>query len=401
MRLPELPEPILVQDQASLGAMLRELEGAREVAVDTEADSFFSYREKVCLVQVSAQDRDWIVDPLVDLDLAPLGELLADPHRTKVFHDGEYDILILKRDYGFEFANIFDTRVAATALGTETPGLASVLRDTFGYEIDKTQQRSDWSRRPLSPKQVHYAQLDTRFLVPLMHVQRERLVESERLMVVESECDRLVRIEPPENSFDPDEWVRLRGARALPPASRSALRELYIERDRIAREADLPPFRAVRNDVLVTLARRRPRNLRELGAIPGVSPGQVRRYGEALLGALERAREAGPIETLPRLRGKDAASGLDEFGVELHDRLKAWRKEQALRLGFDASLVLNRHLLTRIARERPRSADALDRIGLAAWQVDRFGQDLLELVRRFEQDVAAGKVPAPNRRRRG
>lgn len=401
MTLPELPEPILVEDQAALGAMLRELEGEREIAVDTEADSFFSYREKVCLVQISAGDRDWIVDPLAGLDLAPLGGLLADPERTKVFHDGEYDILILKRDFGFDFRNLFDTRVAAAALGTETPGLASVLRDNFGYELDKTQQRSDWSRRPLTAKQIHYAQLDTRFLVPLMHLQRKQLAEAERLMVVESECERLVRIEPPDTSFDPDEWVRLRGARTLPPAGRSALRELFIERDRIAREVDVPPFRAVRNDVLVAIARRRPRNVRELGQIPGFSPGQVRRHGERLLAALERAREAGPIETLPRLSGRDGNAGLDETGIELHDRLKAWRKEQAAEFGFDASLVLNRHLLASIARERPRRLEDLERIGLAGWQVERFGRELLDLVRRFERDVAEGRVPGQRRRRRG
>src|SRR5690348_7347132 len=94
---PELPPPTLVEGAPAFASMLSSLRGAREIAVDTEADSFFSYREKVCLIQISAVGCDWIVDPLAGFDLAPLGELLADPRRTKIFHDGEFDILVLKR----------------------------------------------------------------------------------------------------------------------------------------------------------------------------------------------------------------------------------------------------------------------------------------------------------------
>ena len=96
--------------------LTRALSREREIAVDTEADSFYHYQERVCLVQISAGGRDWLVDPLRGLDIRPLGEVLADPERIKVFHDGEYDILILKRQFGFRFASLFDTRIAAAAL---------------------------------------------------------------------------------------------------------------------------------------------------------------------------------------------------------------------------------------------------------------------------------------------
>src|SRR5262245_4234323 len=101
----DLPPPILVEDARGLERLLEDLERQREIALDTEADSFFNFREKVCLLQVTAEDRDYLVDPLAGLDVAPLGTMLADPARTKVFHDGEYDVLILKRDFGFEFAS--------------------------------------------------------------------------------------------------------------------------------------------------------------------------------------------------------------------------------------------------------------------------------------------------------
>ena len=149
--LPDLPPPTLVADQDGFEGLLEDLAGQKEIAFDTEADSFFNYREKVCLIQVTVEDRDYLVDPLSDIDVSGLGEVFADPKRTKVFHDGEYDVLILKRDFGFDFAGLFDTRIAAAALGQASPGLASVLANRFGVELDKSMQRSNWSRRPLSP----------------------------------------------------------------------------------------------------------------------------------------------------------------------------------------------------------------------------------------------------------
>ena len=134
----DLPPPILVEEEKAFGRLLEDLEGREEIAVDTEADSFFSYREKVCLIQVTVEDRDYLVDPLAGFDIGALGAVFADPDRTKVFHDGEYDVLILKRDYGFTFAGLFDTRIAAAALGETSPGLAAVLQKRFGVELDKS-----------------------------------------------------------------------------------------------------------------------------------------------------------------------------------------------------------------------------------------------------------------------
>src|SRR5687768_408783 len=104
--LDDLPPPTLIHDARGLDRLLGDLERQDEIAFDTEADSFYSYHEKVCLIQVTAEDRDYLVDPLAGLDLAPIGRILADPRKTKVFHDGEYDILILKRRYRFEFRNL-------------------------------------------------------------------------------------------------------------------------------------------------------------------------------------------------------------------------------------------------------------------------------------------------------
>jgi len=392
-----LPPPVLIEDDEGLARLVDELAELDEIAVDTEADSFYSYQEKVCLIQITGGGVDYLVDPLADLDLSPLGDVLADPDRLKVFHDGEYDVLLMKRDFGFSFAGLFDTRVAAAALGSESPGLASVLKRRFGVELDKSLQRSDWSARPLTAKQIAYARLDTHFLLPLAAEQREELEKRSRLMIVEGECSRLEGLEPPAREFQPNDFIRLKGARTLRPPEMQALRELFCMRDGLARDRDVPPFKVLGHPLLVAIARARPKNLRSLERVNGLSPRQLRKFGREILEALERAEELGPLKRVPPPPPRGDIS-LDEIESELHDRLKAWRKGHALREGIDSSLVLNRKVLLRIASERPHGRDELARIeGLLPWQEESFGEELVRLIESFEKDVRAGKVPSPRR----
>ncbi|MEM7309675.1 MAG: HRDC domain-containing protein [Planctomycetota bacterium] len=396
----DLPPPILVDDSEGMDRLLADLGSQAEIAVDTEADSFFHYRERVCLIQVTVEDRDYLVDPLSDVPLDGIGDMLADEDRVKVFHDGEYDILILKRDYGFEFRNLFDTRVAAAALGMATPGLAAVIGDRFGVELDKSLQRSNWSTRPLSAKQIAYARLDTHYLIPLMHEMREELDERGRTIIVDGECRRLEALAPQERVFEPDEFLRIKGARTLSPMHMQVLRELHILRDGLARERDLPPFKVLGNHVLIALAKSQPSSQRQLGRVEELSPRVARRIGSDLLGAIERAKEMGPMKRVPQLPSRDGTGELSEESYELHERLKTWRKTRAQAEGYDASLILNRHVLLRLAAARPGSAADLEEVeGLQDWQRELFGEEILATCDAFEDDLEAGRIELRRRRR--
>ena len=397
----DLPPPVVVEDERAFNLMLKDLEDQDTIAFDTEADSFFSYQEKVCLIQVTVEDRDYVVDPLADFDIRPLGEVFADPNRRIVFHDGEYDILILKRDYGFEFAGLFDTRVAAAAIGESSPGLASVLKKYFEVQLDKTLQRSNWCQRPLDPKQISYARLDTRYLIPLMEKFEEELKRLKRTTIVEGEFRRLEKIEPAQRKFNPDEFVRMKGVRDLSNLERQALRELYILRDGMAAKLNRPPFKVMSNQVLLNVAQALPTNSRALIDVPMFSSRMVRKMGEGVIDAITKAVHKGPIEHLPQLPPKDGSVSLDEAQYELHERLRNWRKRAAESMQLDSSLVMNRHVLMRIAVARPRSlADLAAVEGFLDWQTQQFGQELVQLIERFEQDVAAGLLPA-NKGKRG
>lgn len=394
----ELPPPELVQDGAGLERLLAALQHESEIAFDTEADSFYHYQERVCLVQITAGERDWLVDPLQGLDIRPLGAVLADPRRIKVFHDGEYDVLILRREFGFRFANLFDTRIAAAALGMEAPGLAAVVAAQFGFELDKSQQRSDWSRRPLSREQVVYARLDTHYLVDLMHTQAPALDARGRMPILRGECARLEGLVANEKTFHPDEFLRIKGARRLNLLEMRVLRELFVLREEHARTRDLPPFKVLAPQAMLALAQAMPPNVRGLERY--VPPSTVRRIGAELSAAIQRAKAEGPLERVPRPPSRAEEGELEEAEQELHERLKQWRKERAQGEGLDSALVLNRRVLLRLAESRPRTRADLAQIeGLLPWQVELFGDELLRVIETFEQDLAAGRIELRRRSR--
>ena len=402
-RIEDLPPPTLVQTEAELSRLLEAVDGEDAIAVDTEADSFFSYRDKVCLLQVTAGGEDWLVDPFAELDLGRFASVFEDPGKVKIFHDAEYDVLILGREYGFRFKGLFDTRVAAAVLGSQTPGLASVLEKEFGVRLDKSQQRSNWAQRPLSPKQIAYARLDTRFLIPLMVSQRKALEQYGTMMIVDSECRRLEALEAPPAESNPDDFVKIKGARTLDPAGASALRELFIMRDKLAEKHDTPPFRILGNKSLLQLAERRPRSEREFLRIEGITSRVLTRLGDRLRRALDRAARNGPLERLPATPRRGEHVELDELAVELHERLKRLRRDVSTERQIESSYLLHRSALQRLAAAAPADRGAVEALGvLEPWQLEWFAADIVEVVRRFKDDAARGVIPARRRgRRRG
>ncbi len=167
MRLDQLPKPIFVDCPEALHRMIDDLAGQSIIAVDTEANSLFAYRERVCLIQFSTSESDYLLDTLALDDLSSLAPIFSNPDIEKVFHAAEYDILILRRDYDYSFARIFDTMVAARILGWDAVGLGALLQSEFSIHANKKYQRADWGMRPLPQDMLTYAQMDTHFLIAL------------------------------------------------------------------------------------------------------------------------------------------------------------------------------------------------------------------------------------------
>jgi ribonuclease D len=286
------PEPVLVADEVGLTALAQALSSEAVVALDTESNSFHVYRERVCLLQISTRQADWVVDPLA-VDPRPLGPLLADG-REVVLHGADYDVRCLKREYGWSPERIFDTMVAARHLGRARLGLSALVEEQFGIALSKGFQRSDWGRRPLSPEQLRYAALDTRYLLPLYDLLHGELRKRGLADRAQEEFRKISAAEPRPKVFDPEGWRRLSGVRALDPPARAALRALWAAREERASAVDRPPFKVLAEHTMVEIARRRPRTADELAGVPGMTPVMLRRVGELVLAALHRAGTGGP-----------------------------------------------------------------------------------------------------------
>ena len=230
------------------GAVRSASGGAPLLAVDTEAASFHRFTDRVYLLQISSRDETAVVDPLAVESLAPLAEVLADPNVEIVFHDADYDLRLLDREYGFRATSVFDTRIAAQLLNEPGVGLAALLEKYLGVRLDKRFQRADWSARPLSPPKCSSTPPPTPATFPSCATSSGR--SSRRAAAWagprrSSPCSTTSAGGPPMGSRD---ILRLKGAKALKGRELAILRELFEWREGVAQRTDRATFRILNNE---------------------------------------------------------------------------------------------------------------------------------------------------------
>jgi len=358
-------------------SLLSELSDSRRVAVDTEGASFHRFLDRVYLLQISTDETDVIIDPLAAGPLPGLTRLLANPEIEIVLHDADYDLRLLRQDYGARIARLFDTRVAAQLLGIRSYGLAALLEQYFGVVLEKKYQRADWSLRPLPAAMLEYAVLDTHHLLPLRDRLAEQLESAGRWSWA---AEEFLRIETDNAAPEPEEvapaFLRIKGARDLTRRELAVLRELAKWRDELARKLDRATFRVAGNDILLEIARQRPRSIAELSLIRIVPRSVIERYGSDVIEAVavgEREREQ-DLPRFPRPQRWDRDTGFDDRVAALRQR----RDEAAARLDMDPGVLCSRDRLESIARARPRSIEELTKVpGVRRWQAETLGSDLL------------------------
>lgn len=372
--------PVVVDTRQKLTALLERARPEPVIGVDTESNSLFAYFHRVCLIQISLPGCDYVIDPLA-VDVTPLEELFASESCQKVFHAAENDILGLKRDYSFTFANIFDTMLAARILGWPQAGLAAILADRYAVQLNKSLQRADWGRRPLDRALLAYAQLDTHYLLALRSQQEDDLRARGRWEEALEGFARLPQVEWVEKPFDPDSFWSLPGARDLGPTGLAILQQVFLWREEQARREDRPPFKIIDQRTLVEISRQQPGDMAALRLVAGMSGGQVQRYGAALLQAIGRGRQASP--PTPPKRSNNGGNGRpDPKTVERYDALRAWRTERAAQRGVDPDVILTNDQLMTIARQVPTSLEELAAAHvMGPWKQQEYGAAILSLLR--------------------
>ncbi len=365
-----------ISSAKELSALARRVAGEPLLAMDTEAASFHRFVDRIYLIQLSTRRETAIIDPLTAGDVAELGAALSDAKVEVVFHDADYDLRILDRDYGFHARRLFDTRIAAQLLGEPAIGLAALLEKYIGVKLDKKFQRADWSRRPLTPPMLDYAAMDTRHLPALRDELRRQLEGMKRLAWAEEEFERLEAIRWTPVSANGDSYLRIKGARSLGRRGLALLRELAHWRDEVAAELDRATFRVMPNEALLTLSAGATRTLDALKQVAGVSPRLVDARGETLLAAIERGM-AVPEKELPRFPRGERRTPDPSFDARV-DRLKAVRNQAAQELKLDPGVLCPKGTLEAVARANPASEAAMRKLpDVRQWQVDVLGKAFL------------------------
>ena len=345
-----LPEPVYINTSPALQALINTLRSEKRIAVDTESDSLYVYHEKVCLIQFSTHTVDYLVDPLSGIDVSALGHIFADQNIEKVFHAAEYDVICLRRDYGFEFANLFDTMQAARILGFPKLGLSSLLEEYFAVIVDKRFQKADWGKRPLSQSMVQYARLDTHYLIPLQEKLSSALKKANYMKVAHEDFLRIARSSSSQNNKPC--YTAVRGYHTLTPQQLAVLAELCAYRDRVANQADLPPFKILSNAVLLEISKISTDGSVELSAIPGLSDRLFHRYAKGLHEAVKLGKNKPPIYLDRRCKPS-------ETYIARLEQLKKWRLQFANEKTVESDVVLPREILEEIAKKNPTSDQEL------------------------------------------
>ncbi|MEK7402300.1 MAG: HRDC domain-containing protein [Gemmatimonadota bacterium] len=367
----------LIDNPKSASSALGDMSGVRELAVDTEGASFHRFVDRVYLLQLSTRQQSAIIDPLaVSAEfLSPLGALLESADVETVFHDADYDLRLLRRDYGWKIRRIFDTRVAAQLLGIKAFGLAALLERYFGVKLDKKHQRADWSMRPLPRDMLDYAEQDTRYLLELKDHISDELEKKGRLAWVREECERL------EDTKWADEdaggaFLRIKGARDLSRRELAVLRELHAWRDSVARELDRATFRVIGKEQLLDLSRTQPSTPKSLGQTKGASRALLDRRSGEIIDAVRRGLEA-PEDDLPKFP-KSPRWDRDPHFDERVNKVKTARDAMAVQLDLDPGVLCARERMEAVARKNPQSREQLAEVTeLRRWQADVLGPSIL------------------------
>jgi ribonuclease D len=375
-----------IESERDVGALIADLNSAKRITLDCEAAGFHRYSDRICLVQLSTADATYVVDPLAFDPSDVLRDVVEDPLREVVMHGADFDLRLLHRDLGLDLHGLFDTQIAASLLGLETLGLASLLGERFGVKLSKKYQRADWAERPLTEGMLDYAASDTIYLLALRDQLVEELTEAGRLAWVEEECRALEQSATmrKDGAAPRDPVTRVKGARDLSPRQVTALREALNWRDEVARERDKAPFRIVGDGPLIDAVALHPRRTEELTSIKGFPHRLAKEEGRQLVSRLHAVVEIPEEELVPYPRKGGGRPGHPPPEVEeLAEKLKAARNKAADELGLARGTLLSNAVLVEVARAAPEDTEALAVVGgMRRWRMHVLGDDLLAVIRK-------------------
>jgi ribonuclease D len=371
-----------VTTDKDLAQVCRKLEPCEIIGVDLEADSMHCFLEKICLIQIAGPNQAWLVDPFLINDFSPFSQILENPEIIKVFHGSDFDVRSLDREFSVEIENLFDTEIACRFLNIKARGLGALLKSYFDIDVDKKYQKVDWSRRPLKDEMIAYSVGDVATLVELHDLLKHRLEKIGRLAWAEEEFDLQARVKYESNHLRPL-FKKFKGAGKLDNRSLAVLEHLLEVRLCQAEKKDLPPFKIMSNQSIMTMVQRRPASVEAILKYRALSPKQAGMYGQLCVKAIETAlalphRE---LPAYPRTRMPRKTSQV----LGRIDALKKMREAASRALGMEPGFLINNNMIAAVAADKPSSQEDLLQIpGMRNWQVEALGDRIMDTLSRVQ-----------------
>jgi ribonuclease D len=364
-------DPVLIESASQMREASQAWKDKPVLGIDTEFVRERTYRANLGLVQVSDGETAWLVDPLAVPSLDPLVSMLDDAGILKVLHSGSEDLEVLLHSVGTLPAPMADTQIACAMLGQPLQlGYHNAANWLLGVELDKDQTRSDWCRRPLQSRQLHYAAMDVLLLPYMLGMLREKLEQNSRWEWLEEDVARmqkLARLDP-----DPDRiYLRVAGAGRLKEENLRVLRALARWREiRAIRENRARGF-VVQDAVLMKLAQEMPNRPDAIRDMDGIHPRFARRHGEELAQLINDARsDTSPIDKIESMDDKQRAQ---------LKRMRNLVQAKSKDLEVDPALLASRKELEKLIRAEAGKEPAPERF--MGWRKAVITDDLLDIIR--------------------
>ena len=364
----------LITDSAQLAEFCARLAKSNFVAVDTEFMRENTYYPELCLVQMADENEAAAIDPKAPgLDMSPMLELICNNEDVlKVFHAGGQDIEIFYNLTGRTPHPLFDTQIAAMALGQgEQIGYSNLVELWIGIQLDKGARFTDWSRRPLDKRQIDYAIGDVTHLSTIFPMMLEKLVSTGRGGWLDDEMERLANAANYHNEPD-NAWKRIK-VQSRKPEVLGRLKAMGAWREREAQRKNIPRGRIMKDETLADIASHPPRHQSELPKVRGLSPAWKDNEIGARLIAVIAESEPLPRDLMPERNGNGTGGGKE--GALVADLLKLLLKIRSREINVAARLITRSDELEMLAAGEREGLELL-----TGWRFEQFGRDALDLV---------------------
>ncbi len=365
-----MTDEIYIKTEQQLIEFCGQIKNASSLAVDTEFMREKTYYPQLCLIQIASDDHIACIDPLAVTDLKPLWDILFDEKIVKIFHAARQDLELIYNLTKAIPKPIFDTQIAATLLGLgDQIGYATLIKAILNRDLDKSQTRTDWNQRPLDSEQIAYAANDVRYLIQCYPLIIKQLTQQNRIDWLTCDFDQLSDSQLYNIDFQ-NAWLKVSGKQKIKGNALGVLQTLTAWREKTAQQKNLPKKWVMKDDILIGLAMKRPKNKAQLAKIRGLNSDSISRDGNKILSLINDTEHSSPDR--PNIPGK-----LSQDQDALVDSLMSVLRLRAFEENISPAMIANRKDLEKLLLEKESSDLAITQ----GWRKQVAGDSLLAFLK--------------------